>query len=207
VISNSYGGGDRPGTALYESSYTHPGVAITASSGDGGFGVIYPSSSPHVTAVGGTHLIRDGSARGWSETVWAGAGSGCSKSHDKPAWQTDKHCFHRMVADVAADADPATGVAVFAPNSQGVSVWLKFGGTSVSAPIIGGIYGANGGTVNFGSNPYSHTDALFDVTSGSNGTCGGGALGWRKYYCNGEVGYDGPTGLGTPNGTAAFGEH
>jgi subtilase family serine protease len=207
VISNSYGGQDRPGTALFESSYTHPGIAITASSGDGGFGVIYPSSSPHVTAVGGTHLIHDGSARGWGETVWRGAGSGCSKIHDKPDWQTDQHCAHRMVADVAAIADPATGVAVFGPNGAGVGTWLVFGGTSVSAPIIGGIYGVNGGTVNFGSNPYAHTDALFDVTSGTNGTCGGGKPGWRKYYCNGEVGYDGPTGLGTPNGIAAFGEN
>jgi hypothetical protein len=60
--------------------------------------------------------------------------------------------------------------------------------------------------VNFGSNPYEHPEALFDVTSGSNGSCGNGLPGWRKYYCTGEPGYDGPTGMGTPNGTAAFGD-
>ena len=73
-----------------------------------------------------------------------------------------------------------------------------FGGTSVAAPIIAGVYALNGGTVNFGADPYAHTSALFDVTSGSNGSCGG------TYLCTGKVGYDGPTGLGTPNGTAAF---
>jgi hypothetical protein len=105
-----------------------------------------------------------------------------------------------MEADVSAVADPATGVAVYGPLTKTTSNWLEFGGTSVSAPLIGGIYGANGGTVNYGSNPYAHTDALFDVTTGSNGTCK------HAYFCTGEVGYDGPTGLGTPNGTAAFGD-
>jgi subtilase family serine protease len=207
VISNSYGGGDGGRTNAYESYYTQPGVAVTASTGDGGYGTSYPASSPHVTAVGGTHLIHDGSQRGWGESVWRGAGSGCSRHHDKPAWQTDP-CPHRTMADVSAVADPATGVAVFGPNSQGNGTWLVFGGTSVSAPLVGGIYGNNGGSVNFGSNPYSHTDALYDVTTGTNGSCGNGPLGLgrRKYLCNGEVGYDGPTGLGTPNGTAAFGD-
>jgi hypothetical protein len=204
VISNSYSGGDGGRTLLYEASYTHPGVAVTVSSGDGGFGLGYPSTSPHVTAVGGTHLVRDSSSRGWAETVWGGAGSGCSTLHEKPSWQTDKGCKHRMVADVSAVADPATGVAVYGPISGG-SAWLVFGGTSVSAPLIGGIYGANGGSVNFGSNPYEHPDALFDVTTGKNGTCGT-KHGRHAYFCTGEPGYDGPTGLGTPNGTAAFGD-
>jgi subtilase family serine protease len=156
--------------------------------------------------VGGTHLIRDNSNRGWSETVWRGAGSGCSQTHVKPAWQHDKGCKTRTVADVSAVADPATGVAVYGPNNGGVSAWLEFGGTSVAAPLIGGIYGANGGRVKFGRNPYFHTDALFDVTSGNNGTCKAGLNGKKTYLCTGEVGYDGPTGLGTPNGTAAFGD-
>ena len=206
VISNSYGGGDGRKTLDYDQYYTHPGIAVTASSGDGGFGVIYPSSSPHVTAVGGTHLIHDGSARGWAETVWGGAGSGCSRTHSKPEWQTDQGCRHRTVSDVSAVADPATGVAVYGPNGSGNSQWLRFGGTSVSAPLIGGIYGANGGTVTYGSNPYAHTDAFFDVTSGSNGSCNPGKGGKKTYLCTGEVGYDGPTGLGTPNGIAGFGE-
>uniref|UniRef100_UPI0030DD05B3 S8 family serine peptidase n=1 Tax=Pseudomonas proteolytica TaxID=219574 RepID=UPI0030DD05B3 len=73
VISISYGGGEG-GTLGYENAYNHPGVAITASSGDSGYGVQFPASSPHVTAVGGTSLYRASTARGWSETAWSGAG-------------------------------------------------------------------------------------------------------------------------------------
>jgi hypothetical protein len=55
AISNSYGGSDT-GTTSVETHYNHPGHAIAASSGDSGFGVQFPASSPHVTAVGGTTL-------------------------------------------------------------------------------------------------------------------------------------------------------
>ena len=206
VISNSYAGGDGKGAVNYEASYDHAGVAITASSDDAGYGAAFPATSPHVIAVGGTHLIRDGSDRGWSETAWSGAGSGCSKVWSKPDWQTDAGCKMRMEADVSAVADPNTGVAVYGPNNQGVSQWLRFGGTSVAAPLIGGVYGNKAGSVNYGSNLYAHTDALYDVTSGSNGTCKAGKNGQKTYFCTAGVGYDGPTGLGTPNGTAAFGD-
>jgi hypothetical protein len=102
------------------------------------------------------------------------------------------------VADVSAIADPNTGVAVFAPLSDLVSDWLVFGGTSVAAPLVAGIYGVNGGAVKFGSDPYAHTSSLFDVVSGNNGRCS------PSYLCTARSGYDGPTGLGTPNGIAAF---
>jgi len=197
VISNSYGGGEG-GTTGVEGSYNFANTAVTASTGDSGFGAQFPATSPHVIAVGGTHLIHDGSARGWAETTWSGAGSGCSAVYSKPVWQTDPLCPNRMEADVSAVADPATGVAVFGPNNSGVGTWLIFGGTSVSAPLVGGIYGVNGGTVKYGRNPYKHIPNLFDVTSGSNGTCGG------TYFCTAGPGYDGPTGLGTPNGIKAF---
>ncbi|HEX8109815.1 MAG TPA: hypothetical protein VF516_18920 [Kofleriaceae bacterium] len=197
VISNSYGGGEA-GTAATEAAYNHPGIAVTASSGDSGFGVEFPASSPHVVAVGGTSLRTAANTRGWTETVWSGAGSGCSTVYAKPSWQTDTGCAMRTVADVSAVADPNTGVAVFAPSSRSRSAFLVFGGTSVAAPLIGAVYANNGGTVNFGSDPYAHTSALFDVTSGSNGTCS------PAYLCTGGAGFDGPTGLGTPNGTAAF---
>jgi subtilase family serine protease len=197
VISNSYGGGESGSTGS-EPAYNHPGVAVTASSGDSGFGVEFPASSPHVIAVGGTSLRTSATTRGWTETVWSGAGSGCSTVYAKPAWQTDTGCANRTVADVSAVADPNTGVAVFAPSSRTKSQFLVFGGTSVAAPLIGAVYANNGGLVTFGSDPYAHTSALFDVTSGSNGTCTPG------YLCTGTAGYDGPTGLGTPNGTAAF---
>ena len=197
VISNSYGGGES-GSTSYEGAYNHPGIAITVSSGDSGFGVQFPASSPHVTAVGGTSLVKDSSVRRWSETVWSGAGSGCSTVYAKPTWQSDGGCAMRMEADVSAIADPNTGVAVYGPATRSTSSWQVYGGTSVAAPIVGGIYGLNGGAVNYGSDPYSHTSALFDVISGSNGTCGG------SYLCTAGPGYDGPTGLGTPNGPSAF---
>src|SRR5689334_1840431 len=124
VISNSYGGGEA-GTAATEASYNHPGVAVTASSGDSGFGVEFPASSPHVVAVGGTSLSLSG---GRTETAWSGAGSGCSTIYAKPSWQSDPLCTKRMEADVSAVADPATGVAVYGPSSRNRSAWLVFGG-------------------------------------------------------------------------------
>jgi subtilase family serine protease len=197
VISNSYGGGES-GSTPYESAYNHAGVAVTVSSGDSGYGVQFPASSPHVTATGGTSLTRASNSRGWSEVVWSGAGSGCSTVYAKPSWQTDPLCTNRMEADVSAVADPNTGVAVYGPVSRNRSAWLVFGGTSVAAPLIGGVYGVNGGSVNYGSNPYGDTADLNDVTSGSNGSCGG------TYFCTAGTGYDGPTGLGTPKNATPF---
>jgi len=198
VISNSYGGSES-GSAPYESFYNYPGIAVTVSTGDSGYGVQFPASSPHVTAVGGTSLVKDTSARGWSETAWSGAGSGCSTMYGKPSWQADTGCANRSLADVSAVADPNTGVAVYGPITRARSTWLVFGGTSVSAPLIAGIYGVNSTAVNYGSDPYHHLGSLYDVTSGSNGTCGG------SYLCTSGPGYDGPTGLGTPKGIKAFG--
>jgi subtilase family serine protease len=198
VISNSYGGGES-GSAAYEPSYNHPGIAITVSSGDSGYGVQFPASSNHVTAVGGTSLKLDSTKHRLSETAWSGAGSGCSTLYAKPGWQADTSCARRTVADVSAVADPNTGVAVYGPTSRTRSAWLVFGGTSVAAPVIGGIYAVNGGAVNYGGDPYSAAaGALFDVTSGSNGSCSG------SYLCTAKPGFDGPTGLGTPNGASAF---
>jgi subtilase family serine protease len=197
VISNSYGG-DETGTQYFESAFNHPGVAITVSSGDSGYGVQFPASSPHVTAVGGTSLYRASSGRGWVETAWSGAGSGCSAVYHKPTWQTDPLCTMRMEADVSAIADPNTGVAVYGPVTRSFSAWQIYGGTSVAAPLVGGIYAANGTAVNYGSNPYANLSWLYDVVSGSNGVCGG------TYFCTAGAHYDGPTGLGTPNGVRAF---
>jgi subtilase family serine protease len=196
AISNSYGSADSGATKAHESHYNHPGIAITASAGDSGGKTEFPASSPHVTAVGGTHLVRDTNARGWTETALAGGG--CTK-YQKPAWQTDTGCAKRTDVDVAAVADPATGVAVYGPVSGTGSGWLVFGGTSVAAPIIAGIYGVNGGTATYGSDPYAHPSALFDIVTGGGGNC------TPTYLCTAGPGYDGPTGMGTPNGATAFG--
>jgi subtilase family serine protease len=200
VISNSYGGSDAS-DANYGSYYNHPGKAITVSSGDAGYGVEYPASSHYVTAVGGTSLKTASNTRGWTETAWNGAGSGCSSYNTALTGQAGlTGCSRRAVADVSAVADPATGVAVYDSTAyQGQSGWMVFGGTSVAAPIIGGVYGlaANAASIDHTS-PYAHAGALFDVTSGSNGTC------TTTKWCTAGTGWDGPTGLGTPNGTGAF---
>ncbi len=202
AISNSYGGSDSSSDASYDSSYyKHSGVAITASSGDDGYGVEYPAASQYVTAVGGTSLSTASNSRGWTETAWSDAGSGCYGYETKPSWQTDTGCSKRTVADVSAVADPNTGVAVYDSTSyEGYVGWLEFGGTSVSSPIIASVYAIAGNdtSVTYGSYPYAHSSSLYDVTSGSNGSCGG------SYLCTAGTGYDGPTGLGTPDGTGAF---
>jgi subtilase family serine protease len=199
AVSNSYGGSESSSESSYASYYNHSGVVITASSGDGGYGVEVPAAYKTVVAVGGTSLSTSSSSRGWSEVAWSGAGSGCSGYISKPSWQTDSGCSRRTVADVSAIADPNTGVSVY-DTYGGVGGWLVFGGTSVASPIIASVYGlaANESSVNAASSLYSHTSSLFDVTSGSNGSCGG------SYLCTAKIGYDGPTGLGTPDGVAAF---
>ena len=197
-ISNSYGGSEYSTEVSDQSHYNHPGIAVTVSSGDNGYGVEFPAASQYVTAVGGTNLTRASNTRGWSETAWSGAGSGCSAYISKPSWQTDAGCTHRTVADVSADADPNTGVSVY--DTYHVAGWLVFGGTSVASPIIASVYAlaGNASTVTYGSFPYGSAGSLFDVISGSNGSCGG------SYLCTAGPGYDGPTGVGTPNGTGGF---
>ena len=201
VVSNSYGGNEYSGETSDESRYfNHPGVAITVSSGDSGFGVEFPAASQYVTAVGGTSLTRNSSSRGFAETVWSGAGSGCSSVVAKPSWQNDASCGRRTVADVAAVADPNTGVGVYDTFRVHPGGWLVFGGTSVASPVVAAVYALSGNSlmVNYGSFSYSHLESIFDVTGGSNGSCGG------SYLCAGVLGYDGPTGNGTPNGIGAF---
>ncbi len=145
-IGNSYGGGEA-GTTSYNAYYTHPGVNITASAGDSGYGVAFPASSPNVIAVGGTSLVYGSGPR--SETAWSGSGSGCSAVYAQPSWQQSSNsnmanntgCSRRVMNDVSAVADPYTGVAVYGPENARTSAWMVFGGTSVAAPLVGALYG------------------------------------------------------------------
>lgn len=202
-VSNSYGADEQNGIQPFEADYTHPGVAITASSGDFGYGIpSFPAVVPAVIAVGGTTLTKASNTRGWTEAAWFGAGAGCSAWIDKPAWQSDPNCPGRMVADVAADADPGTGPAVY-DTDDGAPGWLIVGGTSASSPFIAGVIALAGHPDRFpnASYLYSHASALNDVVTGNDITqvdCGG------DYQCNAVAGYDGPTGNGTPNGLGAF---
>ena len=225
-ISNSWDGAEFTDQAVFDQDFNHPGDAVVVAAGDYGYAALYPATNPFVTAVGGTTLTRDRKVkRGWSERAWGGAGSGsrfgnlfnpgtgsgCSILEPKPTWQLTKPddsaagCLNRTVADVAAVADPATGVSVydsFGTRDNG-GPWLDIGGTSVATPIIAATY-ALAGTPEAGtypaSYPYRRPAGLFDVTAGTNGTCEPS----RQYLCNAERGYDGPTGLGTPDGTGAF---
>jgi subtilase family serine protease len=199
VVSNSY--------VIPEDSsesnalWSHPGVPIVAASGDLGYGAAYwPAAATNAIAVSGTTLTANsGSPRGWLETAWSGTGSACSMVAAKPSWQHDPACSKRTVADVAAVGDPATPVAVYDTyQDQG---WVEVGGSSVSTPIVAGVYGlaANGTQFTGAATLYANASALFAITSGSNGLC---LL--APYLCNAGGGYNGPAGMGSPNGIAAF---
>lgn len=197
AISNSYGGSD----SAESSAYNHAGIAITASTGDNGYGIESPASFPHVVAVGGTSLSRASTSRGWTESAWSGAGSGCSTKNAKPSWQTSvTQCSGKATADVSAVADPNTGVAVYDSTPyQGYRGWQVYGGTSASSPIIASVYTMSGNVSGYpASYTWAHSTGLNDVTSGSNGSCS------PSVWCHATTGWDGPTGLGTPNGTSAF---
>jgi subtilase family serine protease len=203
VVSNSWGGSESSSetTSAYDGHFSATGMPTTFSSGDSGYGVEYPAASQYVTAVGGTTLTLNSNYTRKTEIVWSGAGSGCSAYEPKPSWQTDTGCIRRTVADVAADADPNTGAAVYdTVRYQGRSGWFQVGGTSLASPIIAATYAlaGNGASTVDGSYPYSHSSGLFDVSSGSNGSCGG------TYLCTGVIHYDGPTGNGTPEGATSF---
>ena len=211
-VSNSYGSvGPEPDQTFWDHYYDHPGVAITASAGDQDYGTVWPAASPYVTAVGGTEMTADpASPRGFDESVWGsvypgvvpneaqGTGSGCSLWEPKPAWQHDAGCSGRTVADVSAVAD---NVAIY-DSSPEIGGWGVVAGTSISSPLIASVYAlaGNAKSVVYGSYPYGHRTSFHDITEGSNFTpdnvCG--------YLCTAEPGYDGPTGLGTPNGIGGF---
>lgn len=197
-VTNSWGAPEFSGETSFD-SYFKKSVPITFAAGDAGYGVQYPASSPYVTAVGGTTLSRANVARGFTETTWAGTGSGCSAYEPKPVWQKDTGCARRTVTDVSAVANPSTGVSVYDTYQQ--PGWQQFGGTSVSAPIVAGVYALAGGfkSALYGSLPYvPRTGALFDVVGGTNGKCP------VAYLCTAVPGFDGPTGLGSPDGIAGF---
>ncbi len=231
VVSNSYGGGEY---AKSDPAFVHPGVVITASAGDGDYydcdpdgpyqsctGPEQPASFANVVAVGGTRLVKTSIARGWSESVWndvitrnndnGGTGSGCSKLVAKPAWQTDKGCTMRSETDISAVADPDTPVAVYDSFPSGG--WGAYGGTSVSSPLIAGVFALAGNSAAIAqpAGIWSHKGAyLNDVTTGNNlvpspvnrrtVVC---PTAW-EYICYAGAGYDGPTGWGTPSGVGAF---
>jgi subtilase family serine protease len=209
VVSMSFGGGDTSSSGS-DFHFNIPGKSFVASSGDSGNGTSYPATSPYVLAVGGTTLPLDASGnRVGTETVWSGSGGGISVSESEPAYQTNfpipSTGGKRGSPDVAYNADPQTGVAVYdsTPN-QGTSGWLVFGGTSAGAPQWAALIAiADAGrasslaTSSSATSPYYnaagssvYASNYADVTSGTNGTCGN--------VCSAAVGYDFATGVGSP---------
>jgi hypothetical protein len=214
--------------------------------------VEYPASSPHVVAVGGTRLLLDTGGAYFGETVWndggekagkregfGAGGGGCSELFGAPSWQLQASGWpavgcgtSRAVADVSADADPYTGLAVH--DSTGIecqqgpesgSHWCTIGGTSLAAPIIAAVYALAGGAHGVAYPAQTLYEkapaALHDITQGSNGECtkpfdapsgkSGCTAGEEAALscasaaiCLAGSGYDGPTGVGTPNGIGAF---
>ena len=216
-ISNSWGGSEASSDTTLDSEYFGvSGAVYTASAGDGAYsaGVIYPATSPNVVSVGGTSLSTSSNARGWTEKVWEtssseGTGSGCSAYEPTPSWQSSisiitAACSHRVDNDVAADADPNTGAAVY-DTTNGNGGWNEVGGTSESSPIIASVFALAGNNGNGGNKAadsiYTHTGNLYEVTASSNGSCGGSVLCTATGAANT---YNGPTGWGTPDGLTAF---
>ncbi|HEX3549665.1 MAG TPA: hypothetical protein VHT53_04785 [Candidatus Elarobacter sp.] len=217
IVSNSYyapevdpspSPGEAPMTA-YVPSYRHNNVLYLAGTGDWGYeaegiwgvqsdgNAPFPAGIPDVVAVGGTILNNFSypSPSGWVETAAGFAGGGCSTIFAKPPWQAGIACPRRMTADVAATAD---GISVY--DSLDFGGWGDIGGTSASTALVAGIYALarDVGPLTV-ANLYMHANALNDITSGDpTGTCPV----W--YFCNARPGYDGPTGMGSPNGTRAF---
>jgi subtilase family serine protease len=221
-ISNSYGGAEGSGYSSLGTYYNHPGVVVTVSSGDCGYfnqactgdaaAANFPAGSPNVVAVGGTSLSHSGST--WGSTAWDDGGSGCSHVFSATLWQSDVENFSatgcgsgRSVADISAVGDPYTGVDVYDTTPAGSgdpTGWGVWGGTSAASPIVAAEWALGGGArgVSYPSaTVYSHIGEegdLYDVTSGSNGSCSGATS------CKAHTGYDGPTGVGSPIALGAF---
>jgi subtilase family serine protease len=199
VVSNSYGGGG--GYSSY-GDFDTPGIVYLASSGDGGYGMQDPADLATVNSIGGTVLSLSGST--YSETVWHFTGGGCSVV-SKPKWQKDPSCKERTGNEVAA---VASGVSLY--DSYPTGGWGTVGGTSVSSPLLAGVYGlaanykkvSNGGQHFWQMSKKHRKKWLHYISSGNNGSCGG------SYLCTAGTGqfgtYSGPVGWGTPNGIKAF---
>jgi subtilase family serine protease len=175
VVSNSYYADEWAGETAEDVHYHHPGVAITASSGDRA-SAYYPAASPYVTSVGGLTVSQSGSS--WNESPWKYGGQGCSRYEQRPAFQPQL-CPTRSTVDVAMVGDPQTGVTIFSTQSGG---WVVAGGTSVGAPVIAAAYALSGHPAG-PSFSYANAGNFRDV---------------------GASGFDLATGLGSPLGVAGL---
>ncbi len=228
IISNSYGsyGFDGSNGKAFDKHWNKPNHAMVVSAGDSGYGAAYPAGLNTTISVGGTRLTLNASGGYGSERAWGpdathdwGTGSGCMNGSVSGAPAVPAKAFQKSVAnyaktgcstsrglnDVAANADPNTGSAVFATSQN----WIKVGGTSLSAPLIAGVFALKNdyASAQFpASLLYSHVGAASfrDVKTGTD-DAGNYPLACTKTpACNAVKGYDLPTGVGTPNGISGF---
>jgi subtilase family serine protease len=175
-VSNSWGGNESSGETSYDSHFSHSGVSFFVSAGDAGLPAEYPSSSPNVISVGGTHLTlnSDGSIK--DETGWSSGGGGCSKYESATSVQSGFSEYaqvgcngKRATPDVSLDADPNSGAAVYdSSNYQGQKGWYQVGGTSLSSPMWAGRAAVSGAIVN-AAYVYGDNIGFRDITVGNNG--------------------------------------
>jgi subtilase family serine protease len=207
IVSNSWICYDS-NSCVDASDFDMPGVVYTAGSGDDGYDQNgNPESLASVVSVGGTVLSKNGST--YSETVWNGAGGGCSNNGSgsgvaKPSWQKDPDCTYRTTADVSAVAD---GVAEY--DTYGYGGWFTVGGTSVATPMTAAVFAlaGNASSVKAAKNFWSlknhrRNNVMHYISTGSDGSCGGEYLcqaGTKQFHT-----YSGPAGWGTPNGIKAY---
>src|SRR5271165_1251483 len=202
VVSNSWGGSEFVDEAAYDSFFTYPGVVYFASAGDGP-GVIYPSASPYVIGVGGTTLSRDPNNGAYIfESAWNSTGGGLSQYENIPPFQRGVAKVvgtQRGVPDVAAEADPDSGLWVLDSGNNGG--WYIVGGTSASSPIWAGIVSAagnnSGSTAAELTNIYRNRGNRADFNDIRSGVCGP----WNGNLT--QPGYDLCTGVGSPVGYGA----
>jgi subtilase family serine protease len=197
IVSNSWGC-HGSNYCVQRSAFDSPGVVYLGSAGDAGYGTQAPAALAEVVAVGGTVLTKTGSA--YDEGVWPGTGSGCASGIAKPSWQHHRGCRYRIMNDVSA---VASDVAEY--DSYGRRGWFTVAGTSISTPLVAGVYALAGNAAlqNAAERLWTVDRKkrawwLHDVVVGSNGLCR------HAYWCGARTGYDGPTGWGTPNGIKAF---
>jgi hypothetical protein len=221
VVSMSWGSSEFRGETAYDTPayFANPNVTFVAASGDdgGAYGASWPAVSPYVVSVGGTtlNLTSSGTIRG--ETAWNSTGSrwsgysgstgGASLYESVPSYQVaslGSGATKRATPDVAAVANPSTGLSVYdSVAGMGQTGWFQVGGTSASSPLWAGIIAAaDQARVSAGKGQLSSTQTLnllyslarssayssdfHDVTSGSN------------FVATAKIGYDMVTGLGSP---------
>ncbi|AIE84354.1 putative family S53 non-peptidase [Fimbriimonas ginsengisoli Gsoil 348] len=194
-ISMSFGANEFTNESASDSTFLGTNKVFFASSGDASNLVSYPAASPNVVGVGGTRLaLSNGSVV--SETAWSSAGGGPSSREPRPTYQNSVSGVvgsARGTPDIAAIADPETGVAVYDSTPiPGTGVgWFVVGGTSLACPVCAGITNARG---YFTASSFSELTRLYglagtsffrDITSGTSG------------QFSARVGYDFVTGLGS----------